>query len=74
METRGVDECWHSSFEFSQTFTDISLLNENRERKLVLSFMNELWKYFVPFQCFDNSFLRIFSVLISLPVYIMNDS
>ena len=47
---------------------------KTRKGSLYFLSWNELWKYFVPFQRFDNSFLRIFSVLISLPVYIMNDS
>ncbi len=39
MQTLFGARCLHSSFEFSQTFMNVSLLGENMERKLVLSFM-----------------------------------
>lgn len=66
-------------FWIPQTFTDVNFhywMKTIEARKGIIYFLswNELWKYFVPFQCFVNSFLKNITVLISLPVYIMNDS
>lgn len=46
----------------------------NKERNYALSFMKWILEKFFPFQCFDNRFSMNISVLISLLVYIMNDS
>ena len=62
--------CLHSSFEFSQTFMNVSLLGENKERKLVLSFVKleilEIFSFFIAFsqQLFQTAFVIVFSWLV----------
>ena len=40
-QTRAAGECFHSNFEFSQTFTSVTILNsmETQGKRLLLSFM-----------------------------------
>ena len=46
--------CLQSSFEFSQTFMNVLLLDENKERKLVLSFIIYIF-------LFHSVFIIVFS-------------
>ena len=48
----------HSSFEFSQAFMNVLFLGENKERKLVLSFMIRILEIISFFIAFCNSFLK----------------
>ena len=42
VETRGVDECWHSSFQFSQTFRHECFISQWKLGKEAYAFFHEM--------------------------------